>query len=141
MDSLHLTDIWIPAGLILGFQVTLFAWRLQEEARVGTKGSVPWLTPADYLNLLGMLVFVLGVYLLPLTGLLNAGQAAVFCGLGVLMFVGHIFAIAGHYQLFNRSRTRTFAWFPVQERIAISITVALVIVYLCLSAPKVFHSS
>jgi hypothetical protein len=125
MDELKLTDVWTPSGLILGFQVILFSWRLAREASVGDEGDIPWLTPADYLNLLGMLVLAFGVYLLPMTKAVSPRTAAVFCGLGVLLFVGYVFSLAAHYQLFNRSKPRQFVWFPAQERVVVSCTAAL----------------
>jgi len=45
-----LKDLWTPAGLILGFQVTLFKWRLERESEVGDKGDIPWLVPSDYIS-------------------------------------------------------------------------------------------
>ena len=55
-----LKDLWTPAGLILGFQVTLFKWRLERESEVGDKGDIPWLVPSDYISILGMFSFVFG---------------------------------------------------------------------------------
>ena len=54
-----LKDLWTPTGLLLGFQVTLFKWRLEREAEVGDKGDIPWLVPADYVSILGMLTLYL----------------------------------------------------------------------------------
>lgn len=133
MDELKLTDLWTPAGLVLGFQVTLFSWRLTEEAKVGDKLDIAWLTPADYLNLVGMLVFVGGVYLLPMMKLISTRSAAILCGLGTLLFVGYVVSLAAHYQLFNRTSLRKFVWFPMQERVAISLAIAVSAAY-CIAA-------
>jgi hypothetical protein len=41
-----LKDLWTPTGLLLGFQVTLFKWRLEREAEVGDKGDIlGWFQP------------------------------------------------------------------------------------------------
>jgi len=125
--GIELTSIWTPAGLILGFQVSSFAWRLSEEAKVGDKGDIPWLVPADYVNMAGMLVLVLGVFLLPMVNLASVEAARVLCGLGVLLFVGHSFAMAGHYQLFNRRNKRQLEWFPKQEKWAVVATMLVAI--------------
>src|ERR1019366_2234495 len=100
-----LKDLWIPTGLLLGFQVTLFKWRLEREAQVGDEGDIPWLVPADYVSIVGMLSFVLGVVLFPVAGFAPVGVARWAFGLGTLLFIGQALGLAGHYQLFNRSKS------------------------------------
>jgi hypothetical protein len=122
-------DLWTPTGLILGFQVVLFKWRLEQEAHVGDKGSIPWLVPSDYLSIVGMLCFVLGVVLLPVSGLVRGGAARWAFGLGILLFLGQVLGLAGHYQLYNRSKERQFVWFPLQEKIVVGIAVLISFLY------------
>lgn len=133
MISTDIKDLWTPTGVILGFQVTLFKWRLEEEARVGERGEIPWLVPADYVNILGMAALLGGAYLLPIAGLIGACGARILVGLGGLLFVGHALGLAAHYQLFNRSAKRQFAFFPVQERVVISLTTLLAVAYVLLA--------
>lgn len=71
----ELRDLWTPTGLLLGFQVTLFKWRLEREAEVGDKDDIPWLVPADYVSIFGMLSFVFGVILLPMSGIVSVSMA------------------------------------------------------------------
>ena len=111
-----LKDLWTPTGLLLGFQVTLFKWRLEREAEVGDKGDIPWLVPADYVSILGMLTFVFGAVLLPLSGLVSTGFARSSFGLGALLFVGQALGLAGHHQLFNRSASAADAGGPRERR-------------------------
>ena len=129
----ELKDLWTPVGLILGFQVTLFKWRLERESQVGDAGDIPWLVPSDYVSILGMLVLVFGAILLPLSGFLSARCARVSFGLGSLFFVGQTLGLAGHYQLYNKSRQRVFVWFPLQEKIVIMLTVIGAGAYLSLA--------
>ena len=135
MINIDLKDLWTPTGLLLGFQVTLFKWRLEREAEVGDKGDIPWLVPADYVSIVGMLAFVFGVILLPLTGVVSTGFARNAFGIGALLFVGQALGLAGHYQLFNRSKVREFVWFPTQEKAVVTLTViaSLLYIYLVLS--------
>lgn len=119
----ELKDLWTPVGLILGFQVTLFKWRLERESEVGDKGDIPWLVPSDYVSILGMLVFVFGAILLPLSSFFSVTCARISFGLGSLLFVGQALGLAGHYQLYNRSKLRQFVWFPLQEKVVITLTV------------------
>jgi hypothetical protein len=125
-------DLWTPTGLLLGFQVSLFKWRLEREAAVGDKGDVPWLVPADYVSIVGMLCFVVGVVLLPVSGLGPVSIARAAFGMGALLFVGQALGLAGHYQLYNRSNTRKFVWFPTQEKVALGITALIGLLYLAI---------
>ena len=126
----ELKDLWTPTGLLLGFQVTLFKWRLERESEVGDKGDIPWLVPSDYVSIVGMLAFLCGVLLLPMSGLASTVVARTSFGLGALLFVGQVLGLAGHYQLFNQSKTRKFVWFPTQEKAVVLLTVATGLLYL-----------
>lgn len=134
MIDADLKDLWTPTGLLLGFQVTLFKWRLERESEVGDKGGIPWLVPADYVSIVGMLFFVFGTILLPLSGVVSIGFARGAFGLGALLFVGQALGLAGHYQLFNRTRGRSFVWFPTQEKLVVGLTVLASILYVYMSA-------
>ncbi|HJW30056.1 MAG TPA: hypothetical protein VJ508_12530 [Saprospiraceae bacterium] len=125
----ELLDLWTPTGLLLGFQVTLFKWRLEREAEVGDKGDLPWLVPADYVSIFGMLSFVFGVILLPMSGIVSVSMARGAFGLGALLFVGQALGLAGHYQLFNRSKPKEFVWFPTQEKLVIGLTALISLIY------------
>jgi hypothetical protein len=130
MIDQDLSDLWVPTGLLLGFQVTLFQWRLERETAVGDKGDITWLVPSDYLGILGMLIFVIGTILLPLAEVISVELATVSFGLGALLFVGQILGLAGHYQLYDRTKPREFVWCPAQEGIVIGITVIIGAAYL-----------
>ena len=122
-------DLWIPTGLILGFQMTLFKWRIEREVSLIEKGPI-YLVPSDYLSIAGMLCFVFGIFLFPISGILTKVPPTAF-GLGVLLFVGQVLGLAGHYDLYNR-RTRRAEYFPKQERIVIAGTLIVAFLYLVL---------
>jgi hypothetical protein len=129
-------QIWTPTGIILGFQMTLFSWRLSEEAKVGDAGDIPWLIPSDYVNILGMLVLVIGVYLLPIMNLVDIGFCKISFGFGAFLFIGQALGTAAHYQLFNISKKRVFVWFPKQEKIVLSCFTILSVIFLIISSIK-----
>ena len=127
---MSIESLWGPTGVILGFQMTIFSWRLSEERKVGYRNGIPWLTPSDYLNLFGMLALVSGIYLLPIVGVLSFEVSKIVFGLGVFIFIGYAFGTAAHYQLFNLSKRRDKVWFPTQEKVTLSIVIAVAIAYL-----------
>jgi hypothetical protein len=129
MVSPEVRDLWIPTGLILGFQVNLFKWRLEREATVGDAEDIPWLVPSDYISIVGMLTFVVGVILLPVLNVISFEMSRFAFGLGALLFVGQALGLAGHYQLYNRSKLREFVWFPAQEKIVVLATLLAVGAY------------
>jgi hypothetical protein len=133
MINADLKDLWIPTGLLLGFQVTLFKWRLEREASVGDEGDIPWLVPSDYVSIVGMFSFVFGVVLLPVSGLASVAVARWSFGLGTLLFMGQTLGLAGHYQLFNRSKKRRFVWFPTQEKVVITLTTIIALLFSVIS--------
>jgi hypothetical protein len=135
-----LKGLWRPAGLLLGFQVTLFKWRLEREAGIGDKGDTPWLTPSDYVGLFGRLAFVFGVVLLPVSGLVVSIAVARWAfGLGALLFVGQALGLAGHYQLFNRTQKRKHVWFSRQEKVVVAVTAIAAIFYTAATFALPFH--
>ncbi len=50
-------------------------------------------------------------------------------GLSAIMFVGHSFALAAHYELFNHRTKRTYRYFPTQEKIVVVIVIFISFVY------------
>ena len=130
--TISLEQIWTVAGILLGFQVTAFAWRITREAEVGDTNDITWLPPADYLNLLSMVLTVAGVFVLPLLGIGGIGIARLAFGLASILLVGYSFALAGHYELFdpNNERSLPRKYCPKQEQAVLMIVVVVVIAYI-----------
>lgn len=116
--NINISELWPAAGILLGLQAASFSWRIQQEVAVADKDDITWLPPADYVNLLAMLVSLLGVFLLPAVGLVDQRFAQMAFGLVALLFVGHAFALAAHYELYSRGRKRSMRYFPPQEKVA-----------------------
>ncbi len=127
--NIQLSDIWVAAGLLIGFQVTSFAWRVSREVKVGESGDLTWLPPADILNLVSMLVTVIGVFALPILGLADPTFIKYSFGLAVLLFVGYPFALAAHYDMYNSKTARSYLYFPFQEKVVVVIVTVLAIAY------------
>ncbi len=104
--NIELADIWTAAGVLIGFQVTSFIWRISREVEVGKQGDLTWLPPADILNLISMAVTMVGVFVLPILGLADLSFIRFSFGLAVLLFVGYPFALAGHYDMYDNKTSR-----------------------------------
>lgn len=131
--SIELTDIWTAAGVLIGFQITSFVWRISREVEVAKKGDLTWLPPADILNLISMAVAMVGVFVFPILGLVDLNFIRFSFGLAVLLFIGYPFALAGHYDMYNNKTGRSMSYFPFQEKVVVAIMTILVIIYLTLA--------
>ena len=125
MDSEAIRTV---AGLLLGFQVTAFSWRVTRESAMGDKQDTTWLPPADWVNLGSIVVLALGVFLMPLLGGSQRIQE-LSVGLGVVLTMGYPFALAGHYDMYNRHTARSFDYAPFQERVAVSVIAIVALAY------------
>ena len=126
---MQLSDIWTASGVLLGFQTTSFLWRVSNEVARSREGDLTWLPPADIVNLAAMTAIVLGVFVAPAVGAAFVDSSKIF-GLSAILFVGHCFCLAGHYEMFNPNTTRSMTYFPTQEKIAVGFVVLIAIVYL-----------
>ena len=127
--DIQLSNIWIAAGIILGFQVTWFIWRISREVKVGAV-DLTWLPPADIVNLISMTITTISVFILPILGVTDINIVKRFFVLALLLFSGYPFALAGHYDMYNPRTRRSNLYFPFQERIAISVIGSLAIAYI-----------
>jgi len=108
----ELKDIWAAAAILIGFEMAGFSWRmdremkLRESRRENPHGGYTWFPPADYLNLLSLLVIVFGVFLLPMRGTLTPHAAGKALAAGIVLFAGYPFASLAHYGLLFTSGRR-----------------------------------
>lgn len=137
--DVQFADIWTAAGVLIGFQVTSFVWRISREVEVGKKGDITWLPPADILNLLSMVVTMVGVFILPILDLADLNFMKLSFGLAVLLLVSYPFALAGHYDMYNSKTPRSFLYFPQQEKVVVAIATILVIAYLVIVDEKMMN--
>jgi ACR3 family arsenite efflux pump ArsB len=122
--------MWIAAGVLFGFQVTSFAWRINREVTMAAIDQPTWLPPADIVNLFSMLVLVAGVFIHPALGYDSPEFRNYAFGLAMVLFVGYPFALAGHYELYIPKIRDRSLYFPKQEKIIISIITLMAIIYL-----------
>lgn len=130
--SLELVQLWTVAGVLIGFQISSFGWRISREADVDEAVST-WLPPADIINLFSMMITALGVFILPILGLIGTELSQLAFGFAMLLFVSYPFALAGHYDMFNKG-PRSFEYFPRQEKIVVAIIAIAAAAYAILVA-------
>jgi hypothetical protein len=134
--NIQLPDLWTAAGILLGFQVTSFAARVNREIAVGEKEDITWLPAADIMNLLSMLVLVVGIFILPVLGFASQEFMRYAFGLATLLFIGYPFALAGHYDMYNKKTRRSQRYFPFQEKVVVTVIAVLAIAYLVIAMIK-----
>ncbi|MBU7037048.1 MAG: hypothetical protein HXS52_03880 [Theionarchaea archaeon] len=128
--DLNLMDIWGVAGILMGFQIASFTWRISREVDVGERDYVTWLPPADLLNLTSMVTLAGGVFVFPVLTVGGLVLAEHSFGLAVILFMGYPFALAGHYDMYNMETPRSYEYFPLQEKIVILLVACLAILYI-----------
>jgi len=126
-------DLWTAGGVLLGFQVSALWWRVQREVGQAEPGVPICVSASDYVNLAAMVVLVAGVFLYPTIADSFPKVTKVAFGVSTILFLGHAFALVGHYELFKHApRPRSYC--PPQERIAIGSTGLAVLFYLILAS-------
>jgi hypothetical protein len=128
--NIDLGSLWTAAGVLIGFQVTALIWRMSREIDVGEDDRVTWLPPADMVNLLSLVVTMFGIFIVPILGFGSLSFAKKAFGLSVLLLTGYPFALAGHYDLFNRCTARSFDYFTYQEKVVVRVLAVATVLYL-----------
>jgi hypothetical protein len=123
-------QLWTAGGILLGFQLTSFHFRLSRELKFRDEGDVTWLPWADLFSLISMVIMVLCVFLLPILGVGLAFAANAF-GVSLILFAGYPFALAGHYELFTSKdkEARKGGHCPFEEKVVLVVTVIVLCLY------------
>jgi len=127
-------DVWVPASVVLGFQLTAFSWRIQRELTLRTR--LKWVPPADLLNLASFLVILGGVFVLPSLNLpRNEEFARDAFGLGLLLLGIYPFALMAHYGLHPFGNPeREVTWYSSAEMLAIATAGVLAAAFVVVAA-------
>lgn len=127
-----MSEIWPAGAVLLGFQLTALGWRLNREIRMGELRRRTWITIADYLTYLSVIILVLGVFLLPpFLDDMHRGWVSWLFGLALIIFAATPPVIAGHYELFSR-KERSCKYITAQERWALASALVVIATYFSL---------
>lgn len=94
-------------GVILGFQITAFSWRISRELKIRGKAKINamveiGMTPSDWLSIVSIVLNVLAILALTIVGSFAAATAIFSASL--VLFGAYPFAVLGHYDMFTRKR-------------------------------------
>lgn len=127
----EITTFWQVAGVLLGFQVTAFTFRLNRELQFEDRRE-RWFPLADCLNLLSMLITVLFVFLIPIVNRTNFDIDNCYIGFGIAMilFVFYPIALVFHYDLHKKNKVEGQKYATRAEKITTIIALIVSIIYL-----------
>jgi hypothetical protein len=122
----HIYEVWTSAAVLVGFQLISFAWRLSRELELMKRQPKEknWFPPANYLNLLSMLVLIVAVFVLPTPNPIGDERARAGLQLSLILLAGYPFAIAGHYRLFRIAKPKPRPYCTLQEALFVFVTMA-----------------
>jgi hypothetical protein len=76
---------------------------------------------------------VVGIYFVPVFGFKDPRFMTYAFGLAMLLFIGFLFGLAGHYDMYNNKSGRSSCYFPYQEKIVVVIIAVLAITYIIIA--------
>ena len=134
MDSIDLSVVWSVSAILLGFQavvLTCRAWRVAREIDMVSRGDLAWLTAADAVIAVSMLILVFGVFVLPIVVSVELDTVVHLFGLSLTRLGGYPFVLAGHYDLYHRvERFNGRPRFTFQEGVVLAVWEVIILGYL-----------
>ncbi|MBL7809285.1 MAG: hypothetical protein JNN28_15805 [Saprospiraceae bacterium] len=122
------------AGILIGFQITIFTFRMTRELTLKRKKR--WFPLPDFINLLSVLITVIFVFLYPLKNMetFDLKTCQKLFGFAILLFIIYPFALIGHYEFFTKSskRIKDQKYLTSQELIVMIIGSIVSILYLAI---------
>ena len=126
LEGVKLWNLWIVAGVVAGFQVGAFRWRIERELRMEDKSKTVWFPPTDYMLVLSFVALLVWVFILPTLGIVSVECAARGLVASMIPLGVYPFGLIGHYQLFcPRGGRINRGPFPVGERWILGIGMVL----------------
>jgi hypothetical protein len=131
MDSIDLSVVWSVSAILLGFQTVAFSWRIAREIYMESRGESIWLTAADAVIAVSMLILIFGVFVLPIVAPVKLDTVVHLLGLSLIRFAGYPFVLAGHYDLYRRvERPDGRPRFTSQEGVVLAVWEVIILGYL-----------
>lgn len=101
-----LNELLQIAGILIGFQLTIFTFRMTRELSLDRQKR--WFPLPDFINLFSVLISVCFLFLYPLKNIdtFDIKLCQKLFGFSILLFVVYPFALIGHYDLFAKASKR-----------------------------------
>ena len=130
MPDLSMSALWTASAVVLGFQLNALSWRIQRELQMEMRRERTWVTIADGILWLSLLILACGVFVAPVILGADLEVATVFFGWSIILLVSAPAVLAGHYDLLpmlpkKRPRPRV----TIQELLALIVPVAFTVIY------------
>jgi hypothetical protein len=124
------SDYFIAASVLVTLQAGALTWRIQRERDMEQANEPTWFPVADWLNLAGLGVLILGVFVLPVFGAAEIWTARLV-GIDGILVVAFPFALLGHYEILAGARQggNARAYCPPQERIVVGAVIVALLGY------------
>ena len=117
LEGVKLWNLWIVAGVVAGFQIGAFRWRIERELRMEDKCEPVWFPLTDYMLVLSFMALLVWVFILPTLGIVPVECAARGLVASMIPLGVYPFGLIGHYQLFLPREGRiNRGLFPIGER-------------------------
>ena len=128
LDALN--NFWQVAGVLLGFQVAAFTFRLNRELQFKDR-TERWFPLADCLNILSMLITVVFVFAIPIAQRrnLNIDSCYFWFGVAMIIFIFYPIALVAHYDLIGQKRDKAQKYLTTQEIFVVLTAIVATIIY------------
>ena len=100
LEGVKLWDLWIVAGVVAGFQIGAFRWRIDRELKMEYQCETVWFPPTDYMLAFSFVALLVWVFILPALGIVSVECAARGLVASMIPLGVYPFGLIGHYQLF-----------------------------------------
>ena len=65
LEGVKLWNLWIVAGVVAGFQIGAFRWRIERELRMEEKNQTVWFPVTDWMLVGSFVGLLITVFILP----------------------------------------------------------------------------
>lgn len=126
---MEFNDLIQIAGILIGFQLTIFTFRISRELTFKKKHRR--LPIPDIINLLSILITVFFLILYPLKypETYDKNICQKLLGFSFILFVIYPFALIGHYDLFVKNKNEFSNYATKQEKIVLFLGTIISILY------------
>ena len=101
LEGVKLWNLWIVAGVVAGFQIGAFRWRIERELRMEEKNQTVWFPVTDWMLVGSFVGLLITVFILPTLVNISVECTARLLVVCVIPLAVYPFGLIGHYKLFR----------------------------------------